>query len=202
VRIKPGALHRANGGYLLIDAEALLESPATAEALRRALETQEIRFDPPASPVGAVGDEVPDLEPIPLNVCLVVFANAETQRRLLASHSALRRLFKVEAVFEHAVERTKETVDHFARIVAGVVEKQGLRPIDASGVARLVDEAAHRAGAMSKLSLHIADIIDVCREADHWAASVNRKVISAAEVNRALLQRRSPLNGSGLAEAS
>lgn len=202
VRIKPGALHRANGGYLLIDGEALLDSAATAEALRRALEAEEIRFDPPASPIGAVGDEVPDLEPIPLNVRLVVFANAETQRRLAAGNAALRRMFKVEAVFDHAIERTTEAVEKFAGIIAGVVQKQGLRPVDAAGVALLIDEAAHRAGAKYKLSLLIADIIDVCREADHWAAHESRAVISAADIERALRQRRSAAPAGSLAEAS
>lgn len=201
VRIKPGALHRANGGFLLIDADALLDSPATAEALRRALEAEEIRFDPPANPIGAVGDEVPDLEPIPLSVRVVVFANASAQRRLLAGNPALRRMFKTEVVFEHAVERTKESVEAFARIVAGVVERAALRPIDAAGVALLIDEAAHRAGGKNKLSLLIADVIDVCREADHRAEVEERKVISSADVERALRQHRA-LRPGELAEAS
>jgi predicted ATP-dependent protease len=192
VRIKPGALHRANGGYLLIDCDTLLENASTAEALRRALDAEEIRFDPPASPVGAVGDEVPDLESIPLNVRLVAFANSEMQRRL-ASNAALRRMFKVEAVFEHAVERTTETVETLARIIAGIVDKQSLRPIDAAGVALLIDEAAHRAGGKGKLSVLIVDLIDVCREADHWAGTEKREVTSAADVERALRQRRGVL---------
>ena len=202
VRIKPGALHRANGGYLLVDGDALLESPETVEALRRALDAEEIRFDPPVSPIGAVGDEVPDLEPIPLNVRLVAFGSAETQRRLAASNGSLRRIFKVEAVFEHAVERTKETVETFARIIAGVIDKQGLRPMDAAGVALLIDEAAHRAGAKGKLSLLISDLIDVCREADHWASSEKRDVVSAADVERALHQSKARGGRPGLAEAS
>jgi len=200
VRIKAGALQRANGGYLLVDGDALLDSAGSAEALRRALEAEEIRFDPPAGPIGAVGDEVPDLEPIPLSVRLVVFASPTTQRRLAASNAALRRIFKVEAVFEHAVERTKEAVDAFARVIAGVVDKQRLRPLDAAAVGLLVDEAAHRAGGRAKLSLLISDVIDVCREADHWAAADDRKVISSADVERALRQRRT--RAGELAEAS
>jgi len=201
VRIKPGALHRANGGYLLLDGDALLDNASTAEALRRAVEAEEIRFDPPASPIGAVGDEVPDLEPIPLNVRLVVFANADTQRRL-ASNTALRRMFKVEAVFEHAVERTKETVETFSRLIAGIVEKHSLRPMNAYAVAVLIDEAAHRAGSDGKLSLLVGDLIDVCREADHWAGNEDRQVIAATDVERALGQRRASPSGTSLAEAS
>jgi predicted ATP-dependent protease len=107
----------------------------------------------------------------------------------------------VEAVFEHAVERTTETVEALSRIIAGVVDKQSLKPIDAAGVALLIDEAAHRAGGKSKLSLLIGDVIDVCREADHWAGVESRKVISAADVERALRQRRASPSGE-LAEAS
>jgi hypothetical protein len=201
LRIKSGALHRANGGYLLVDGEALLSSAVTAEALRRALEAEEIRFDPPASPVGAAGDEVPDLEPIPLNVKLVVFGNAETRRRLAANNAQLRRMFKVEAIFEEAVARTKETVETFARVIAGVVDKHALRPFDVSGVALLIDDAASKAGGNGKLSVGIADIIDVCREADHWAGSEGRDVASAADVERVLRQRKSR-RPDELAEAS
>ena len=199
VRIKPGALHRANGGYLLVDGDALLDSADTAEALRRALEAEEIRFDPPASPIGAVGDEVPDLESIPLNVKLVVFGDDETQRRLAASNPQLRRMFKVEAVFEDAVARTKETVATFARVIAGIIDKHSLRPFDVAGVALLIDDAARKAGGNGKLSIGIADLTHVCREADHWADSDGRDVASGADVERALRQRNA---GDDLAEAS
>jgi predicted ATP-dependent protease len=202
VRIKPGALHRANGGYLLIDAVALLEDAATAEALRRALEAEEIRFDPPSNPVGAVGDEVPDLEPIPLNVKLVLFGDADTQRRLAASHAQLRRAFKVEAVFEDAVPRTTETVETFARLIAGIVKQHALQPIDAAGVALLIDEASHQAGGPSQLSLAVTDLIDICRAADHFARSHGRDTTAVADVARALAQRTPREAEDDLAEAS
>jgi len=203
VRIKPGALHRANGGYLLVDAGALLESPATADALRRALESQEIRFDPPTGPVGTVGDEIPDLEPIPLSVRVVLIADAEAQRQLSASHGALRRLFKVEAVFEDSIERTKDSVEALAKLIASIVDQHGLRPLDAAAVALLVDEAAKRAGGVSQLSLAVGELIDVCREADHWADGEGRDITTRADVERALQQRRSPATETAvLARAS
>jgi len=188
VRIKPGALHRANGGFLLVEGNAFFDSPQTAEALRRALEAGEIRFDPPASPIGTVGDEVPDLEPIPLSVKLVVFGDAATLQRLGSSNSALRRLFKVEAVFDDAVERTKQSVEEFSRLIAAIVQRNALRQFDASGVAVLIDQAAKR-GGNGKLSLNIADIEDICREADHWAGEESRTTATAADVERALNER-------------
>jgi predicted ATP-dependent protease len=200
VRIKPGALHRANGGYLLVDGNALLDSPGAAEALRRALEGEELRFDPPANPIGAVGDEVPDLEPIPLSVKLIVIGDEQTVRRLTSSGNGLRRLFKVEALFHDTVERSTESINAFARLIAGIVAKNSLRPFDAAGVGLLLDDAARRAGGNGKLSLRIADVVDVCREADHWADREGRDTATAADVEHALLERRS--RPTTLAEAS
>jgi predicted ATP-dependent protease len=197
VRIKPGALHRANGGFLLLDARALLAAPALTEALARALETQEIRFDPPADPVGTAGGEIPDLEPIPLNLKLVVFGDAETQRQLARSAPHLKRQFKVEAVFDDAMERSPETVAAYARVIAGIVAKNELKPFDAGGVAKLIDEAARKAGGNGKLSLEIAHISDLCREADHWAQSAGRHIISVEDVERALKERAAAVVEAG-----
>ncbi len=198
VRIKPGALQRANGGVLLLDARALLAAPALTEALARALETQEIRFDPPTDPVGVGGGEIPDLEPIPLNLKLVVLGDADTQRQLARSAPHLKRQFKVEAVFDDAVERSPETVAAYARVIAGIVVKNELKPFDAGGVAKLIDEAARKAGANGKLSLEIAHISDICREADHWAQNAGRTIASVEDVERALKARAAPaVEGEG-----
>lgn len=188
-RIKAGALHRANGGFLLLDGEALLAAPAIGEALRRALQDEEIRFDPPSGAVGAIGDEVPDLEPIPLNLKLVVFGDSATHRALAASSPHLRRLFKVEATFDEAVARSADTLAAFARLVAAIVARHELRPVDAAGVAKLIDEAGRQAGGNGKLSLEIGNVADLCREADHWAAGAGRTVMSGADVERALRER-------------
>ncbi len=189
VRVKPGALHRANGGFLLLDARALLAAPAVTEALTRALDTQEIRFDPPTDPVGVGGSEVPDLEPIPLGLKLIVLGDADTHRQLAKSAPHFRRHFKVEAVFDDAVERSPETVAAYARLIAGIVVKNDLKPVEVGGVAKLIDEAARKAGGNGKLSLEIGYIADICREADHWAKSAGRNITSSEDVERALKER-------------
>jgi predicted ATP-dependent protease len=188
-RIRSGALHRANGGFLIVDARALLSSRPVAEALVRALDTDEIRFDPPAEPVGVPHGEIPELEPIPLEVKLILLADAETQRTLAKEWPALVRHFKVDAVFENAVERSSDIIAQYARRIAGIVAENELKPVEAKGVALLIDEAARRAGGNGKLSTEIGHIADVCREADHWAESAGRKVTSAADVERALKDR-------------
>jgi predicted ATP-dependent protease len=191
-RIKPGALHRANGGFLLLDARALLASPAITETLTRALDTHEIRFDPPTDPVGVGSGELPDLEPIPFNVKLVVLGDADTQRQLAKSAPHFRRHFKVEAVFDDALDRSPETVAAYARLIAGIVADNELKPLEASGVAKLIDEAARKAGGNGKLSLEIGHIADICREADHWAKSAGRNITSGEDVERALKERAGP----------
>ena len=193
VRIKPGALHRANGGFLLLDARALSAAPEITEALARTLEAQEIRFDPPTEPVGVGAGEVPDLDSIPLNVKLVVLGNADTHRQLARIAPHFKRHFKVEAVFDDAVERSPETVAAYARLIAGIVARNELKPVEAGGVAKLIEEAARKAGGNGKLSLEIGHIADICREADHWAKSAGRNITSGDDVERALKERGSPV---------
>ncbi len=205
-RIKPGALQRANGGFLLIEARELLSSRATAEALARALEAGEIRFDPPSEPVALGSNEIPDLEPIPLTVKLVVLGDADGQRALAKSCPQLVRLFKVEAEFEDAVERSDEAISAYARLIAGIVAQNSLKPLDAGGVAMLIDEAARKAGGNGKLSLEVGHIADICREADHWAGREGRKITSVPDIKRALDERRGRSSergpGSGLGSLS
>ncbi len=188
-RIKPGALHRANGGFLLLEARSLLAAPTIIDAIVRALDAEEIRFDPPTDPVGIVNGEIPDLEAIALKAKLVVLGDAEAQSELAKSHPQLVRHFKVEAVFDDAVERSTETIKAYARLIAGIVSRNDLKPVVAGGVALLIDEAARKAGGNGKLSLEIGHIADICREADHWASGAGRAVTSVADVERALKER-------------
>jgi len=202
VRIKPGALHRANGGFLLLDARALSAAPEITEALARTLEAQEIRFDPPTDPVGVVTGEIPDLDSIPLNLKLVVLGDAAAHRQLARVAPYFKRHFKVEAVFDDAVERSPETVAAYARLIAGIVAKNQLKPVEVGGVAKLIDEAARKAGGNGKLSLEIGHIADLCREADHWAQSAGRNITSGDDVERALKERGSPAVGASEGSAS
>jgi hypothetical protein len=189
-RVKPGALHRANGGFLLLDARALLAARGVGDALARALEASEIRFDPPAEPVSIGANEIPDLEPVALAVKLVILGDAADQRALAKSCPHLVRLFKVEAEFEDEVETSTETISAYARLIAGIVAQNALKPVEAAAVALLIEEAGRKAGGNGKLSLELGHIADICREADHWAGREGRTVTSAADVKRALDERK------------
>jgi hypothetical protein len=189
VRIRPGALHHANGGFLFLDARALLAQSAVMDALLRALSDSEIRFDPPAEPFGVSPGEIPELESIALDVKVVVFGEASEHRQLAKQNPDLSRLFKVEATFDDAVDRSQETVAAYARLIAGIVTRHSLKPVDCGAVAVLIDEASRRAGGNGKLSLEVGRMSDLCREADHWAGDAGRTVTSIVDIERALAQR-------------
>lgn len=186
VRIRPGALHKANGGFLLLEADALLSAGAAVTSLLRALETSQIRFDPPTDPIGIVGDEIPALEPIPLNVKLVLIASDAALKLLKASHPALIRAFKSRAQFEAAVANSAANIAKFAGLVAYVAEKHDLRPFSAEAVAMLINEAAQRSSDSGFLALPVSDLVDLCRAADHWADNEDHKTVTADDVAHAL----------------
>ena len=119
-----------------------------------------------------------------------MFGDASEHRQLAEKNPDLPRLFKVEAKFDDTVKRSQETVSAYARLIAGIVTRHELKPVDCGAVAMLIDEASRRAGGNGKLSLEVGEMADLCREADHWAGSAGRSVTSIADIERALEQRK------------
>jgi lon-related putative ATP-dependent protease len=186
--IKPGALHRANGGYLLIDVRKVLLSPFAWEALKRAIKTREIRIEAmgEASGFSMVSTQTLDPEPIPLDVRVVLFGDRELYYTLSAADPDFWRLFKVQADFDDSIARSTENDHAYARLIASIVKEHGLKPFDASGVARLIDEGARLADDRDKLSIEIGRIADIAREADYWSGEAKRKVTVRQDVARAI----------------
>ena len=185
--MKPGALHRANGGYLLIDARRLLLSPFAYEALKRALKSREIRIEPPAETTGlGVVPQTLDPEPIPLDVKVILTGERDIYYLLAQNDPDFLGLFKVQADFDDAIERTPENNLAYAGIVASIIETHQLRAADASGVARIIEEGARLADDREKLSVEIGFISDLVREADYWAGKAHRKIITHDDVEAAV----------------
>jgi lon-related putative ATP-dependent protease len=184
--IKPGALHRANGGYLMLDARRLLLSPFAWEALKRAIKAREIRIEPPVETAGFISTQTLDPEPIPLEVKVVLFGERELYYLLAAHDPDFPGLFKVQADFDDTIERSSENDNAYARLIASVVKEHGLKPVDAAGVARIIDEGARLADDREKLSIEIGRISDIVREADYWAEQAKRTTTTRADVVRAI----------------
>jgi lon-related putative ATP-dependent protease len=184
--IKPGALHRANGGYLLVDARRLLLSPFAWEALKRAIKAREIRIEQPAEASGLVSTQTLDPEPIPLDVKVVLFGDRELYYLLAAYDPDVPRLFKVQADFDDTISRSSENDNAYARLIASVVKEHSLKPLDAAAVARVIDEGARLAEDREKLSIELGRISDIVREADYWSSQAKRKVTGRQDVARAI----------------
>ena len=184
--IKPGALHRANGGYLMIDARKLLLSPFAYEALKRALKAREIRIEQPAEVAGILATQSLDPEPIPLEV--KVFLHGERDIYYLLSHfdPDFAGLFKVQADFEDTIVRSTENDLAYARVIAAIVREHGLTHFDPSGVAGVIEYGARLADDREKLSIAIGYISDLVREADYWARRHGKALVGQPEVTAAI----------------
>jgi lon-related putative ATP-dependent protease len=184
--IKPGALHRANGGYLLIDARKLLLSPFAWEALKRMIKGREIRIEQPTEVAGLISTQTIDPEPIPLDVKVILFGDRELYYMLAQYDPDFSRLFKVQADFDDSIVRSAENDIAFARLIASIVRDHHLRPADAAAVARVIDEGARLADDREKLSIEIGRIADIVREANYWAGAAGREIITRVDVTQAI----------------
>jgi len=183
--VRAGALHRANGGYLLLDARRLLSQPFAWEDLKRALRGREVRIESPERLLGIGGAASLEPQPVPLEVKVILLGERWIHQLLLAADPEVRELFKVTADFEDEVPRAGGELA-YARMVAALCRDEGLRPLDRAAVARLVEEGARISGDGEKLSARLQAVADLLREADHVAAQAARPVMIAADIQAAV----------------
>lgn len=184
--IKPGALHRANGGYLLLDVRKVLMSPFAWEALKRAIKSREIRIEQPAETMGLVSTQTLDPEPIPLDVKVVLLGDRQLYYMLAAYDPDFSRLFKVQADFDDSIKRSSDNDLSYARLIASIVREHKLMPVTADGVARLLEEGSRLADDREKLSIEVGRLADIVREAAYWAGQAKREKITREDVARAV----------------
>jgi lon-related putative ATP-dependent protease len=187
--IRSGALHRANGGFLLVDAEKLLTQPYAWEGLKRALRTREIRIDSLAQIYSLVSTLSLEPQPIPLDVKVVVFGPPYLYALLDAYDPDFASLFKVAAEFSEDLPWTDEAAASLARLAACIAHGRGLRPLTAAAVAVVVEESARLAGDATKLSAHVRSIEETLQEADYWAGKAGRAAVEAQDVEKAARAR-------------
>ena len=192
--IRAGALHRANGGYLVIDARKLLARPMAYEALKRALVSGRIHIEPPLQSMGLLTTVTLEPEPVPLDVKVVLVGERPLYYLLAELDPEFESLFKIAADFDEEIRRDGEALALYARLVATVVGRDGLRPCRADGVARLLEEAAREAGDREKLSANLRRMGDLLREADHLAAGAGAEAIAAGHVEAAVEARERRLS--------
>ncbi len=184
--IKAGALHTANGGYLLLDAYKLLTQPFAWDALKRALSTRKIRIESLGQAYSLVSTMSLEPEPIPLDLKVILLGDRMLYFLLAQHDPEFGELFKVAADFEDEVERSADNDLLYARLVASLARQEKLRAFDRGAVARLIEHGARRAEDAHKLSTHMESLADLVRQADYWAAQDEHEVVARADVERAI----------------
>ncbi|MGZ4115619.1 MAG: Lon protease family protein, partial [Actinomycetota bacterium] len=187
--IKAGALHRANGGFLVLDMLDLLRHPFSWEALKRALQTREIRIENLSEEFTAVPTATLRAEPIPLDVKIVLIGPARLYHLLYAVDETFAELFKVKADFAPEVDWSDEAFASYAAFVSRWVSDAGLRHLDRTAVARLIEYGARLREDQRKLSTRLMDVSDVVSEASFWAGEAGREVATAVDVDHAIAHR-------------
>jgi lon-related putative ATP-dependent protease len=187
--IKAGAFHRANGGYLVLDALKVLTQPFAWEALKRAMRSREIRTESLGQVLSLVSTVGLKPEPIPFDQKVVLVGERIIYYLLQAYDPEFPELFKVAADFEEDIERGPGSDLLYARVVATIARREKLRPADRGAVARLIEQGARAAGDAGKLSVAMQDLTDLLRESDYFAASAGREAVAREDVERALAAR-------------
>lgn len=186
--IKPGALHHANGGYLVLDAHRLLVEPFAWGALKRCLQSRSISITSLADQLSLTSTVTLEPDPIPLDVRVVLVGDRRLHMLLTMLDPEFGHLFKVQADFEDDLPRTAKTTRALARIVAGYASRENIRPMTAAAVAALLDHAVRLADDSKKLTLELEALTDVMREAEFYAAQLKQDLISDTEIIRAVAQ--------------
>ncbi|MGD8110097.1 Lon protease family protein [Vibrio sp. TRT 21S02] len=184
--IRPGSLHKANGGVLLMDAQKVLEQPYVWDGLKRALRARQLSFTSLEKEVTLTGAVSLDPEPIPLDVKIILFGDYRTYQLLQHYDPEFSELFRVTADFEDEMKRTVDSELHYARFISSVVHDNGMLHCDKKAMARIIEHSARLAGDQNKLSLHSAHIANLLRESNYVARQANSNMIRSSHVEEAL----------------
>ncbi|MFN8988999.1 MAG: Lon protease family protein [Betaproteobacteria bacterium] len=188
--IRAGALHRANGGYLVLDAQKLLVQPFAWEGLKRALRARELRPESLARMLSLASTKSLEPEAVPLDVKVVLIGERLLYFLLYEYDPEFRELFKVAADFEDVVDRSAEGEALYARLVATLARRFGLLALDREAVCAVIERAARLAEDAERITARVEPVADLMREADHWARQRGAGRIGAMDVQRAAQERQ------------
>jgi len=192
--IKPGSLHRANGGYLVLNANNLFRVGLSWEALKIAIKRREIRIEDPLQMLGYSTSEGLKPEPVPFHMKIVIIGNPQIYQLLHYYDEDFPKLFSVKSDFDTEMERTPEHEQEIARFLrARCEEEPAMLPFDAGGVAKVVEYSSELAGDQQKLSCRFGNLISIVKEASYWAREEGSTHVAAEHVRMALHKRHNRL---------
>jgi lon-related putative ATP-dependent protease len=188
--LKPGALHLANGGYLLLNAIDVLTNPAVWPALKRAIKTKEVGIEDPLEQLGLILSQGLRPEPVPLNVKVVLIGDRLLYQALSTYDEDFWETFRVKADFDYQIDKTKENMMAFAAFIAGCCDDCELRHFKPTGVAKVMEYASRMVADQEKLSTRFAQIMELVQEAEYWARKEDAVMVGGSHVEKAVEERR------------
>ncbi|HKI47148.1 MAG TPA: ATP-binding protein [Balneolales bacterium] len=188
--IKTGALHKANGGFLILDARKVLMQPYVWEALKRVLKSHKLRIESPGEYYGMISTVSLEPEPIDLDVKVILVGQRWLYYLLSAKDPDFSELFKVMADFNDQMDRNEKNQTLYARMIGSLVRNNELKPVHRDAVARLIEESARYVSDSEKLSARYSQILDLLRESDYWAGQNNHSKIERDDVQKAIDQKK------------
>ena len=183
--IKAGAFHKANGGYLILDARKLLFQPYAWESLKRTLQSGEIRIESLERSLSLISTSSLEPEPIPLNFKVILFGDRMVYYILSQYDPEFQDLFKIAADFDDTVSRINSE-EEYARLLATIARSENLQPLNPQAIARIIEQSARLTGDAEKLSTHLRSIKDLLIESDYWAKFNGHDVIVSSDVQQAI----------------
>lgn len=187
--LKPGLLHRANGGYIILQAKDLLANSLCYDALKKALRIKEINIENAVDQRTSMVMVSLKPEPIPLDLKVILIGSANIYHTLLSMDSDFKKLFKVKVEFEDDAPRTEDNQLKLAQFIHGFCEQEELLPLDKTAVAKVIEHASRLADSKKKLSTRFNDLSEIVAEAATWAKLSKSKLVTEEFVKKALAER-------------
>ena len=187
--IKPGLLHKANGGYIILQAQDLLSNQICYDALKKALLVKELSIENNMEQRSYMVMISLKPEPIPLDVKVLLLGDSEIYHTLLALDPDFRKLFKIKAEFEEDAPRSEENIQKLAKFVHNYSEREGCLPLDKGAMARIVEFTSRITEDKEKLSTHFSEIGEVISEASTWAKLSKKKIVTKEFIDKTLSER-------------
>ena len=184
--IRAGALHQANGGYLILDALKVLMQPFAWEGLKRALRSNELRMESLGQMTSLISTVSIEPQPIPLEVKLVLLGDRRIYYLLSYLDPEFSELFKVAVDFDDRMDRDSDSQQLYARVIGTMVHDEKLLEFDSAAVARVIENSARIVSDADKLSTHMRGLMDLLRESDHWARENKHEVVGREDVQQAI----------------
>ena len=189
MKIKPGLMHRANGGYLIIQAQDLLSNVQAWEALRRIIKTREIAIENLRDQIGAITVTTLKPEPIPADVKVILIGGAYYYELLRGYDDDFSKLFKIRADFDYEMDRSDENIYKIAGFISRFSKNEHTAPFDSSAVAAVIEYASRMVESQKKMSTRFNLITEILAESATWAMMDDAKVITAEYIKKAGTER-------------